>query len=290
MSVQIFQWQSQLALAKNALISGDYLTAEEYLNAAMTYSHDENAPEDAVADIFYHRGICFENKDRFVDARRAFNQAQHTFSRCLGAASSQAIKAGKAKCFVDIKMGRTAEAQREFAEIIDLLKRDPGDFASEISAMETEMRDMLAHPESPDIPGTEVEIEPYAESWTPVRRPTDNTHLSVPDHSHVPPSFEFSSQKSSTQTPFVQEPPSQPAVYGSSEAQPETQLKGGVAPGDGTRQGDSHSQGSDQAANRKLSIPAEVSDAIAHLSRSGQMAAVPESYITGGVTGRSRPT
>jgi hypothetical protein len=291
MSVQIFQWQSQLALAKNALISGDYLTAEEYLNAAMTYSHDENAPEDAVADIFYHRGICFENKDRFVDARRAFNQAQHTFSRCLGATSSQALKAGKAKCFVDIKMGRTKEAQHEFDEIIELLKRESGDFAAEISAMETEMRDMLAHPESPDIPGTEVEIEPYAESWTPVRRPADNTHLSVPDNNPVPQSFEF--QKTSTHTPFAHEASSQPAAFGSKQQQAESPH----APGNGASSGQGSSQGFEQAtgkstnqspagANRKQSIPSEVSDAIAHLSRSGQMAAVPESYLTGGVTGR----
>jgi Zn-dependent protease with chaperone function len=296
MSVQIFQWQSQLALAKNALISGDYLTAEEYLNAAMTFSHDENAPEDAVADIFYHRGICFENKDRFVDARRAFNQAQHTFSRCLGATSSQALKAGKAKCFVDIKMGRTAEAQTEFAEIIELLRCDPGDFAAEISSMEAEMRDMLAHPESPDIPGTEVEIEEYAESWTPVRRPPDHTHLSVPDDSHVPSSFDFS-QKTSTHTPFAQEPASQPAPFGSesssygsstgSNPQPDQSLHSsgnGATSGHGSGNGQGSSQGLDQ--DRKLNIPLEVSDAIAHLSRSGQMAAVPESYLTGGVTGR----
>jgi len=245
MSVQTFQWQSRLALAKNALISGDYPTAEEYLNEAMTSSHDENAPEDAVADIFYHRGICFENKDRFVDARRAFNQAQHTFSRCLGATSSQALKAGKAKCLVDIKMGRTAEAQREFAEIIELLKSDPGDFAAEITMMETEMRDMLSHPEPPDIPGTEVEIEPYAESWTPVRR-TLETSTPAPAAGAQSPSSHNPSL-SATPPPSVEAPAS---------------------------------------TNRKLNIPAEVSDAIAHLSRSGQMQAVPESYVTGGVTGR----
>jgi Zn-dependent protease with chaperone function len=255
MSVQTFQWQSRLALAKNALISGDYPTAEEYLNEAMTSSHDENAPEDAVADIFYHRGICFENKDRFVDARRAFNQAQHTFARCLGATSSQALKAGKAKCLVDIKMGRTAEAQREFAEIIELLKSDPGDFAAEITMMETEMRDMLSHPEPPDIPGTEVEIEPYAESWTPVRR--------NPEASTAAGAQSSSSQNTSAQTPFSQATSSHNPSLGS------TPPPSAAA-----------------STNRKLNIPAEVSDAIAHLSRSGQMQAVPESYVTGGVTGR----
>jgi Zn-dependent protease with chaperone function len=273
MSVQIFQWQSQLALAKNALISGDYLTAEEYLNAAMTFSHDENAPEDAVADIFYHRGICFENKDRFVDARRAFNQAQHTFSRCLGATSSQAIKAGKAKCLVDIKMGRITEAQREFAEIIDLLKREPGDFSSEISSMETEMQNMLSHPEPPDIPGTEVEIEPYADSWTPVRR--------HPDASTQYPIL----QTDSTSTPF---PPtrandtSAPYSHTTSTSTPLAQTSAVVSNSPGVAS--EHSI--DHAANRKVNIPADVADAIAHLSRSGQMAAVPESYINGGVTGR----
>jgi Zn-dependent protease with chaperone function len=186
MSLQTFQWQSQLAQAKNALISGDFTTAENCLSAAINFGHTENAPEEAVADIFYHRGILYESVSRFEDAKRSFNQSYHTFARCLGPTSKPAVKAAKAKCLVEIKMGRTDDARLHFERILELLTGESGENNSEVIALKEQIKELFSQIEPQVIPSVEVEIEPYVDvdSWRPARRTVE---LEKPK---MPPEFE----------------------------------------------------------------------------------------------------
>lgn len=192
MSLQTFQWQAQLAQAKNALISGDYTTAENCLSAAINFGHTENAPEEAVADIFYHRGICFESVSRFEDAKRSFNQSYHTFARCLGPTSKPAVKAAKAKCLVEVKMGRVDDARLHFEHILELLTGESGENNTEVVALKEQIQGLFSQIEPQAIPGTEVEIEPYVDvdSWKPARRTVELEKPQMPaepEKSKLPP-------------------------------------------------------------------------------------------------------
>ncbi len=192
MSLQTFQWQAQLAQAKNALISGDYTTAENCLSAAINFGHTENAPEEAVADIFYHRGICFESVLRFEDAKRSFNQSYHTFARCLGPTSKPAVKAAKAKCLVEVKMGRVDDARLHFEHILELLTGESGENNTEVVALKEQIQELFSQIEPQAIPGTEVEIEPYVDvdSWKPARRTVELEKPQMPaepEKSKLPP-------------------------------------------------------------------------------------------------------
>jgi Zn-dependent protease with chaperone function/tetratricopeptide (TPR) repeat protein len=149
MSVQTFRWQSQLSMAKNALVSGDYMTAETCLNAAMNLSHAEDAPEDGVAEIFYNRGICFECRDKLSDARQSFNQALHTYVRCFGPTSPQAVKAAKAKALVEIKLGRVEDAQEQLSRLLEQLIQQSGEDDTEVRETQMQMRRLFGRGNAP---------------------------------------------------------------------------------------------------------------------------------------------
>src|SRR5271154_4425587 len=108
MSVQTFQWQERLDKVKSALALGDLPGAEASVKEALTYAHSERAPEQAVADIFFLRGVCLERQDQLEEANKSYSQALRTYERSSGPASKQSIEALKAKAHLAFKLGQTS--------------------------------------------------------------------------------------------------------------------------------------------------------------------------------------
>lgn len=76
-------WQQLLQYGEQSYQAGDIAEAQRALELALSNAHTANAPEAAVAEIFFNLGLCHEHNGDLVNAQSRYKQALGTAERSL---------------------------------------------------------------------------------------------------------------------------------------------------------------------------------------------------------------
>lgn len=126
MSVQISQWQEQIALANKSLSVGDFINAEHCLQKALNSANSTSAPAEALANIYGTYGVCYEQQNKLVEATQAYS---YVLSVCQSYGKSypkQELYALKALGRTNYKIGDSAEAKKAFNQALTLMQTELG--------------------------------------------------------------------------------------------------------------------------------------------------------------------
>jgi Zn-dependent protease with chaperone function len=157
MSVQTFQWQVELDKVKTALSLGDLSGAEAGVREALSCAHSERAPEQAVADIFFLRGVCLERQDHLEDANRAYSQALRTYERACGPESKQAIEALKARAHLAFKLGQSSKSKEQFDDALKRMQSSLGADHQDVLVFDNQIKTLFANGANHQTPSAQNE-------------------------------------------------------------------------------------------------------------------------------------
>jgi len=105
-------WQQLLQDGKQAFTDKDPVKARNAFEAALEQAYKNDAPEAAVAEIFFQLGLCLHYLQDFTNAEKRYKQALATVERAEGPGSSHSVAVMKQMVILYGQGGKTEEADQ----------------------------------------------------------------------------------------------------------------------------------------------------------------------------------